>query len=77
MNVHTPNVNAAASLPVMIFIHGGAYMYGSGSLYEASHIMDKDVVVVTLNYRLGPLGKIKIYISIVFSASRYIPRTAG
>lgn len=56
VNVHTPNVNAAASLPVLIFIHGGAYMYGSGSLYEASHIMDKDIVVVTLNYRLGPLG---------------------
>ncbi|CAG9786917.1 unnamed protein product [Diatraea saccharalis] len=56
VNVHTPNPNAGSSMPVLVFIHGGAFMYGSGSLYEANHLMDKDMVVVTFNYRLGPLG---------------------
>lgn len=32
-------------------------MYGTGGLYDASNLMDRDLVVVTLNYRLGPLGK--------------------
>lgn len=45
--------------PVMVFIHGGTFITGSGSLelYEASQIArEGDVVVVTINYRLGPLG---------------------
>ncbi|XP_063383716.1 carboxylic ester hydrolase-like [Cydia fagiglandana] len=56
VNVHTPKLNAGANLPVLVFIHGGAFMYGAGALYDASNIMDWDMVVVTLNYRLGPLG---------------------
>ncbi|CAH0715313.1 unnamed protein product, partial [Brenthis ino] len=56
VNVFTPKVKAGASLPVLIFIHGGAFMYGSGDLYDPSNFMDRDMVVVTLNYRLGPLG---------------------
>lgn len=50
-------MDARASLPVLVFIHGGAFMYGAGSLYDASHFMDTDMVVVTFNYRLGPLGE--------------------
>ncbi|KAJ2949302.1 hypothetical protein O0L34_g6254 [Tuta absoluta] len=56
INVHTPQLNAGASLPVVVFIHGGAFMYGAGSMYDPRHLMDKDLVVVTFNYRLGPLG---------------------
>ncbi|CAB3261750.1 unnamed protein product [Arctia plantaginis] len=56
VNVHTPRLQPGAMLPVMVFIHGGAFMYGEGSLYEATNIMDWDMVVVTFNYRLGPLG---------------------
>nr|7MP4_A Chain A, Carboxylesterase-24 [Epiphyas postvittana]7MP4_B Chain B, Carboxylesterase-24 [Epiphyas postvittana]7MP4_C Chain C, Carboxylesterase-24 [Epiphyas postvittana]7MP4_D Chain D, Carboxylesterase-24 [Epiphyas postvittana]7MP4_E Chain E, Carboxylesterase-24 [Epiphyas postvittana]7MP4_F Chain F, Carboxylesterase-24 [Epiphyas postvittana]7MP4_G Chain G, Carboxylesterase-24 [Epiphyas postvittana]7MP4_H Chain H, Carboxylesterase-24 [Epiphyas postvittana] len=56
INVHTPKLSAGASLPVVVFIHGGAFMYGAGSLYDVSHLMDRDVVAVTFNYRLGPLG---------------------
>lgn len=42
----------------MVYIHGGGFKYGSGSsaLYGADHLVDKDVVVVTVNYRLGALG---------------------
>lgn len=45
--------------PVMVFIHGGAFVSGSGSAaqYEGLELARRgDVVVVTVNYRLGPLG---------------------
>ena len=45
--------------PVMVWIHGGAWVIGSGSerTYDASHLVRRgDVVVVTVNYRLGPFG---------------------
>ncbi|XP_052741316.1 venom carboxylesterase-6 [Bicyclus anynana] len=56
VNVHTPKPYADALLPVVIFIHGGAFMYGAGGQYDGVHMMDRDLVFVTLNYRLGPLG---------------------
>ncbi|KAJ0176437.1 hypothetical protein K1T71_007616 [Dendrolimus kikuchii] len=56
LNVYTPMLTPTANLPVMVFIHGGAFMYGQGGAYDPSNIMDWDMVVVTLNYRLGPLG---------------------
>ena len=45
-------------LPVMVWIHGGGYINGSGSapLYEASTLARRGVVVVTFNYRLGRFG---------------------
>ncbi|CAB0037397.1 unnamed protein product [Trichogramma brassicae] len=44
--------------PVMVFIHGGAFLFGSGddTIYGADYLLKKDVVLVTLNYRLGVLG---------------------
>ena len=48
-----------APRPVMVFIHGGASIQGAGSLalYDGSRLAENgDVVVVTLNYRLGTLG---------------------
>ncbi|MFN0124639.1 MAG: carboxylesterase/lipase family protein [Blastocatellia bacterium] len=44
--------------PVMIWIHGGALTRGSGSLptYDGTVLAKKGVVLVTINYRLGPLG---------------------
>jgi para-nitrobenzyl esterase len=45
--------------PVMVFVHGGGFVDGSGSLllYDGSSLARAgDVVVVTLNYRLGPFG---------------------
>ncbi|XP_026496080.2 venom carboxylesterase-6-like isoform X2 [Vanessa tameamea] len=67
VNVHTPKLSPAALLPVLVFIHGGAFMYGTGSVYEASHLIDRDMVVVTFNYRLGPLGT--FHRGIAFSGS--------
>jgi para-nitrobenzyl esterase len=58
LNVWTPKVDAFARLPVMVWIHGGAYIFGSGSLdvYNGAPMASKGAVVVTINYRLGQLG---------------------
>ncbi|MGI4819965.1 MAG: carboxylesterase/lipase family protein [Janthinobacterium lividum] len=60
LNVWTPTAATSASqLPVMVWIHGGSFVTGSGStpLYDGSRFAARgEVIVVTLNYRLGPLG---------------------
>jgi len=60
LNVWTPEnaINGAHSLPVMLFIHGGAFVKGLGSspLYDGSAFAARGAVVVTFNYRLGALG---------------------
>ena len=43
-------------LPVMVWIHGGAYVIGAGSQYDATSLATKGVVMVTINYRLGIFG---------------------
>ncbi len=58
LNIWAPST-ADAPKPVMVWVHGGAYIFGSGSqpLYDGSVLAgDSDVVVVTINYRLGALG---------------------
>ena len=40
----------------MVWIHGGAFVDGSGLEYGPDFFMDEDVILVTLNYRLGVLG---------------------
>ncbi|XP_049588066.1 neuroligin-1 isoform X4 [Syngnathus scovelli] len=43
--------------PVMVFIHGGSYMEGTGNLFDGSVLASYgNVIVVTVNYRLGVLG---------------------
>jgi len=43
-------------LPVIVFIHGGSWYLGSGSEYGPSYLLEEDVILVTMNYRLGVLG---------------------
>ena len=44
----------------MVWIHGGGFIMGSGNgetyLYGPKYLMDKDIVLITINYRLGPFG---------------------
>lgn len=49
---------ASANLPVMVWIHGGAFVIGSGSLplYDGAALVRRDVIVMSINYRLGRLG---------------------
>jgi len=58
LNVYTPsNATAKSKLPVFIWIHGGALVNGAGSDYDPSvMVADNDIIVVTINYRLGSLG---------------------
>ncbi|OZF40546.1 carboxylesterase [Rhodococcus sp. 14-2483-1-1] len=57
LNVTTPLVKSNDPLPVMVWWHGGGFTSGSGSAYEAQRIASEgNVIVVTVNYRLGMLG---------------------
>lgn len=58
LNVFTQGANAGARRPVMVWIHGGALIFGSGGLdiYDGSALAKRGMVVVTINYRLGALG---------------------
>ena len=56
LNIYTPKLNQNASLDVIVYIHGGSFMFNTGGLYRPDYLLDRDVVFVTLNYRLGPLG---------------------
>ena len=62
-NVYTPLLPGPATstivrLPVMVYIHGGGFITGhsGGDDVGARYFMDEDIVLVTFNYRLGPLG---------------------
>ncbi len=58
LNVWTPGVDGGRR-PVMVWIHGGGFTNGAGSepLYDGARLAKRgDVVVVTLNYRLGAFG---------------------
>ncbi len=56
LNIWTPGL--AGRRPVMVWLHGGAFVFGAGSqsLYDGRLLAAQDVVVVTLNYRLGAFG---------------------
>ncbi|HJU11028.1 MAG TPA: carboxylesterase family protein, partial [Candidatus Binataceae bacterium] len=56
LNIYTPDP-PGSGLPVMVWIHGGTFLIGSGAQYDGSRLAAKgNLVVVTINYRLGPLG---------------------
>jgi len=58
LNVWTPSVQTSrAKRPVMVWLHGGAFINGSGGIYHARRLVARgDIIVVTVNYRLGALG---------------------
>ncbi|WP_299075083.1 carboxylesterase family protein [uncultured Paraglaciecola sp.] len=53
----TEVAQADKKLPVMVWVHGGANRDGAGSMYDGSRLAaEQNVIVVSINYRLGPLG---------------------
>src|ERR1700741_4337430 len=58
LNIWTPAKAAHEQLPVIVWIYGGGYINGSASmpLYWGDRLAQKGVIVVTIAYRLGPLG---------------------
>jgi para-nitrobenzyl esterase len=71
LNVWAPQGTHGSALPVMVWIHGGAYVSGSGglSLYDGETLARREnVVVVTVNHRLNAFG----YLYLGGLSSRYI-----
>ncbi|CAL1533848.1 unnamed protein product, partial [Lymnaea stagnalis] len=59
MNIFVKNPKYATinAKKVLVWIHGGSYLFGSSFLYDAGSLVTKhDVIVVTIHYRLGVLG---------------------
>lgn len=61
VNVYTPQISDFTNdklRPVMVYIHGGAFSFGTGAsdMYGPQKLMDNDIIFVTFNYRIGPLG---------------------
>jgi len=57
LDIKTPNKKHSELLPVMFWIHGGGNTSGLKDLYDYSTMVDRhDVIVVTINYRLGAFG---------------------
>jgi para-nitrobenzyl esterase len=80
LNVFTPAApSSQPQLPVLVWIHGGAYNNGSNSvpLYHGSSLASRGVVVVAINYRLGSfgfLGENNFGILDMISALRWVQR---
>jgi len=58
LNVWTAASSPNEKRPVLVYIHGGAFTDGSGSVavYDGENLAKKGVVMVSINYRVGPLG---------------------
>ncbi|XP_070545649.1 pyrethroid hydrolase Ces2e-like [Ptychodera flava] len=58
LNIYTPfaNNDKDTVLPVMLWIHGGCFVYGTSEEYDGSILAQNDVIIVVANYRLGALG---------------------
>jgi para-nitrobenzyl esterase len=58
LNVWTGTTSATAKLPVMFWIYGGGFNEGSSAVavYDGAELAKKGVIVVSANYRVGPLG---------------------
>jgi para-nitrobenzyl esterase len=56
LNVWTRANTSKEKLPVMVWFHGGALVWGSGSEYSGEELTKQGVILVTVNYRLGPFG---------------------
>ncbi|HNV83799.1 MAG TPA: carboxylesterase/lipase family protein [Arenimonas sp.] len=58
LNVWTPGLQQGAKLPVMVWIHGGGLVFGSGAVpgYGGDSLAKRGAVIVNINYRMGLLG---------------------
>ena len=58
LNIWTPAKTPEDKLPVLVYIHGGGFSEGSGSVavYDGEELAKKGIIVITINYRLGLMG---------------------
>lgn len=67
------DIRDTGAKPVMVYIHGGSYMEGTGNMIDGSVLASYgNVIVITLNYRVGVLGKhLSFILSLFFSFTSY------
>ncbi|KAJ9593456.1 hypothetical protein L9F63_014985, partial [Diploptera punctata] len=70
LNVYTPTLPSESDtgkLPVMVYFHGGEFLYGTGnkSEIEPDYLIEEGVILVSLNYRLGILGFLSLQDKVV------------
>ncbi|KAL1488054.1 hypothetical protein ABEB36_015423 [Hypothenemus hampei] len=71
LNIFTPDLpTGTEGLPVVVWIHGGGFRYGSASQYGVRHLVGQRLLVVTIQYRLGSLGFLS-------SGSKHLPGNAA
>lgn len=66
--VFTPELPSAESnprLPVMIYIHGGAFMLGGYVGGGPGKLLERDMILVAVQYRLGPLGELRVFVNVL------------
>ncbi|XP_055596871.1 venom carboxylesterase-6-like [Uranotaenia lowii] len=62
LNVYTPKIKRShkslLTMPVLVWIHGGSFVEGSSEtdIFGSDFFLDENLIVVTINYRLGPYG---------------------
>jgi len=58
LNIRTAHIGKSEKAPVMVWIHGGGHQFGSSdyNYYQSNGLVEKGVVLVTINYRLGVMG---------------------
>uniref|UniRef100_A0A336M0Z5 Carboxylic ester hydrolase n=1 Tax=Culicoides sonorensis TaxID=179676 RepID=A0A336M0Z5_CULSO len=58
LNIYTPELNPTKKLPLMVYFHGGRYttMSGSPFYYGPDYLMEKNVILITFNFRMGVFG---------------------
>ncbi|XP_055902947.1 esterase E4-like [Eupeodes corollae] len=58
LNVYSKNTTTTVNRPVIVYLHGGANVYGGSHSLEAGpeYLMESDIVLVTMNFRLGAFG---------------------
>ncbi|CRK99832.1 CLUMA_CG013140, isoform A [Clunio marinus] len=74
VSIHTPYLNPSKPLPVAVFIHGGGFQYahGESDIFGSDYLLQKDIIFVSINYRVGPLGFLSLK-----DPSLNIPGNAG
>ncbi|XP_026332888.1 esterase FE4-like [Hyposmocoma kahamanoa] len=56
LNIFTPLKIINGPLPVLVYFHGGSFIMGSAHTEGMKHLIQQNIIVVTVNYRLGALG---------------------
>lgn len=57
LNIYVPHTaNLHNNVPILVWFYGGGFVFGNANDYGGEHLAKRDIIVVTVNYRLGPYG---------------------